>query len=90
MPRNVLAEPAVMSALSGVSGVPGGEAERLFATPDTTVSVREAFGIDSELRPAAFSWERWQRSGAEGPRGTKSIIPIKPSELIRIRIVKIG
>lgn len=33
----------------------GGEAERLRATPDTTVSVRAVFGIDSDLRCPAFS-----------------------------------
>jgi cobaltochelatase CobS len=32
-----------------------GEAERLHATPDTTVSVRAVFGIDSDLRCPAFS-----------------------------------
>ncbi len=31
------------------------EAERLLAVPDTTVSVREMFGIDSDLRVPAFS-----------------------------------
>jgi len=33
----------------------GGEAERLRATPDTTVSVRAVFGIESDLRCPAFS-----------------------------------
>jgi cobaltochelatase CobS len=33
----------------------GGEAERLRATPDTTVSVRALFGIESDLRCPAFS-----------------------------------
>jgi len=33
----------------------GGEAERLSATPDTTVSVRAVFGIESDLRCPAFS-----------------------------------
>ena len=33
----------------------GGEAERLRATPDTTVSVRTVFGIESDLRCPAFS-----------------------------------
>ena len=33
----------------------GGEAERLRATPDTTVSVRAIFGIESDLRCPAFS-----------------------------------
>jgi cobaltochelatase CobS len=32
-----------------------GEAERLHATPNTTVSVRAVFGIDSDLRCPAFS-----------------------------------
>jgi cobaltochelatase CobS len=33
----------------------GGEVERLRATPDTTVSVRAVFGIESDLRCPAFS-----------------------------------
>ena len=33
----------------------GGEAERLRATPDTTVSVRAVFGIESDLHCPAFS-----------------------------------